>query len=557
MSFVKVYEAIAQAIRAEGVKAIFGLMGDGNMDMLATILDRAEIPVYHTRHEGAALAMADGYARASSDVGVCTVTCGPGVTQLGTSLTVANRHGTPLVVIGGDTQTTLKGMGGLQDMDQRAFVQASGGLWHALRGPNTVGADVQHAFRLARTHRQPVFLNCPIDVQDMEGPGGLKYTPSKTSIGSRPSLRADAAAVGKATDMVAAAQRPLIVAGDGAMTTGARDAIDALADRVGAALATTVPAKGYLDGPWSIGVVGSFSTIRAEPIVAAADLVVFAGASGSPNTMAGIPPTARTLQIDTNPAATLAGRSADHLVVGDVRQVLEEVEKLMGEVGFTAGGFRTGSHREMFQLDPLAAELSQVEFELPTGTVDPRHVIQQLDRLLPDEASVVIGVGHFWSFPTMYLSSRRKRRFHFTHDFGCIGQAIPIAFGVAIAEPSLPVICFEGDASALMSVHEMDTTGRYQPHLLVFIINDGALGAEYHKLGSKKLNPNWSTFPTHDLAKVAQAFGNAAGTVTDLDQLAREVRAFHEGEGARFVDVRTSPTVISRPYRKTYFGADN
>jgi thiamine pyrophosphate-dependent acetolactate synthase large subunit-like protein len=553
---VKVYEALAQAIREEGVKAIFGLMGDGNMDMLATVLDHGEIPVYHARHEGAALAMADGYARASGDVGVCAVTSGPGVTQLGTSLMVANRRGTPLVVIGGDTHTTLKGMGGHQDMDQRAFVEASGALWHALRGPNTVEADLQHAFRLARTRRQPVFLNCPVDIQEAEGPRELTYTPSKASLGSRIPLQGDAAAVEKAADMVAAAQRPLIVAGDGAMAAGARDAIDALADRIGAALATTVRAKGYLDGPWSIGVVGSFSSIRAEPIATAADLVIFAGCSGNPNTMAGIPPTARTLQIDTNHAASLAGRSANHLVVGDVRVVLEEVEKLMAGAGFSAGGYRVSSYQDAFQIDPLAAELSQVEFDLPPRTVDPRRVIQQLDGLLPDEASIVIGVGHFWSFPTMYLNGRRKRRFIFTYDFGCIGQAIPTSFGVAIAEPSRPVICFEGDASAMMSVHVMDVTGRYQPHLLVFIINDGALGAEYHKLSAKKLNPDWSLVPTPDLAKLAQAFGNAAGTVTDVDELEREVKAFNEGEGTRYVDVRTSPTAISRPYRMTYFASD-
>jgi acetolactate synthase I/II/III large subunit len=546
---------MAAAFRAEGVSHVFGLMGDGNMDFMVAMRELGA-QVYDVRHEGAAVNMADGYQRASGQVGVATVTCGPGVTQLGTALTVANRHRTPLVVVAGDTFTTLKGMTELQDMDQRAFVEASGALFHQLRGPSSVAADVQQAFWLARTRRQPVVLNAPMDIQAAEAVGELRYEPSSSRIIAGPPLHPDPASIEKAADMIAAARRPVLLAGVGAMAAGAREVIESLGERVGAALATTLPAKGYLDGPWSVGVCGTFSTARTEPIMAAADLVVFIGSSGSEETLAGVPPAARRLQLDREPTASLGGRPAEHLVVGDARLGLEAIQALMVEAGFSGPGYRDGAYAEAFALDPLARELEQVDWELPQGQVDPRKVVGQLDRLLPEDCTVVIGAGHFMSFPIMYLSGRRKRRFLYTYDFGCIGQAIPTAFGIAVAEPSRPVVVFEGDGSAMMNIHEFDTIARYQPRLLVLVINDGALGAEYHKLRAKKMDPEWSVIGPADFAGIGAGFGNPAGTIQALGDVEREVEAFMAGSGPRIVDVRSSTTVVSRRTRKAYFESE-
>ena len=306
-SKMKVGEAVAAAFRAEGVSSVFGLMGDGNMDFMVAMRELGA-KVYDVRHESAAVNMADGYQRASGQVGVATVTCGPGVTQLGTALTVANRHRTPLIVLAGDTMTSLKGMGDLQDMDQRAFVEASGALFHQLRGPSTVAADVQQAFWLARTRRQPVVLDSPMDIQAAELVGELNYETSSVRIAEPPPQSPDPVAVEKATDMIAGARRPVLLAGRGAVAAKAKEVLESLGERIGAAMATTLPAKGYLDGPWSVGVCGTFSTARGEPVLNAADLVVFVGSSGSEETLAGLRPGVRKLQIDLDPTAGLAGR---------------------------------------------------------------------------------------------------------------------------------------------------------------------------------------------------------------------------------------------------------
>src|SRR5690242_8444784 len=120
-----VHAALAESVRAEGAEAVFGLMGDGNMDFLVSLLDAGDVPVYDARHEAAALAMADGYARVAGGVGVCTVTQGPGVTHLGTSLAVASRARTPVVVVAGDIPAGMRGEHD-QELDQRRFAEAAG-----------------------------------------------------------------------------------------------------------------------------------------------------------------------------------------------------------------------------------------------------------------------------------------------------------------------------------------------------------------------------------------------------------------------------------------------
>jgi acetolactate synthase-1/2/3 large subunit len=551
-SAMKVSDALADSVEAEGVHAIFGLMGDGNIFFLARLLERGKTRVYDARHEGSAVAMADGYARATGDVGVATVTHGPGVTQLGTSLTVASRHGSPLVVITGDIPAMVKGMGShRQDTDHRAFALASGAQFHQLRSPSTVAADVRHAFSLARTQRMPVLLNCPTDIQEREFVGEFRYTP-RAPKQDRSRLTPDPIDIETAADMMASARHPVLIAGAGAVAADAGSLIEAVGDRIGAAYATTLRAKGYLDGPWSVGICGDFSNAAAEALLAAADLVVLIGASGSLDTAIALPLAARTMEINTDPLVTIGGRTPDHLVHADATSALEAILRRLTEADYSAPGFRGGSYTDLFSVDPVAADLEQAEWDIPVGTVDPRQVVRLLDKLLPEKCTIVIGAGHFFSFPAMFLSGRRTRRFLFTYDFGCIGQAIPTAFGVAVATPEHPTIVFEGDASAMMSIQELDTTARYQPRMLVFIMNDGVLGAEYHKLRSSHIDPKWSQVRPPHFGKVAEAFGNAGGIIAELADVEREVMAFGSGSGPRYVDVRTPPMVMSAPFGRRF-----
>jgi acetolactate synthase-1/2/3 large subunit len=547
---MKVWDALAECVEQEGTRALFGLMGDGNLYFMARLLERGVTEVYDVRHEGSAVAMADGYARVSGDVGVASVTSGPGVTHLGSSLTVASLTGTPLVVIAGEIPSIARGMGThRQETNQRAFAEASGALFHQLRDVSTVASDVQRAFWLARTRRRPVLLNCPIDMQAEEFRGKLTYTPTSARLFPLHRLAPDAVAIEKATDMIVGARRPVIVAGVGAMAAEAHAAIEGLGNRIGSVNGTTLRAKGYLDGPWSVGVCGNFSTLPAQSILADADLVILVGASGSSDTAEAIPARARTIQINNSGTVGVGSRVPDHLVYSDAKLAVEEILELLLDAEYTATGYRGGSYAASFALDPVDVDLQEAHWDLPPDTVDPRSFIQHVDPLLANPCTIVIGGGHNLSFPSMFLSGGPSRRFIFTYDFGCIGQGIPNAFGAAVAAPDRPVVLFEGDASALMTIHDLDVTARYRPRLLVFIMNDGALGAEYHKLQTENINPKWAQVRTPDFGRVAEAFGNSGGTVRSLADVDEQVDLFERGTGARYVDVHIPVAVVSAPFR--------
>jgi thiamine pyrophosphate-dependent acetolactate synthase large subunit-like protein len=538
---------VSRAVEQEGVTDVFGLMGEGNMHFMAHVAATG-VRLRHVRHEASAVSMADGYARARNDVGVATVTCGPGVTQLGTALAVANRHRSPIVVVGGDLPARAKGAGtSSQDIDQQAFVVASGALFCQLRSVSSAFDDTSRAFWLARERRQPVFLNCPIDVIEAEALGLTTYARrSPTSVAV---AEADPDAVEKAVDMLASARRPVLVAGAGAVAAGAIEVIDALGERVGAALATTLRAKGSLDGPWSIGICGSLASPAAEDVLAAADVVVLIGASGDPHTAAAIPAGCRTLQINVDPYARIGTRPADLSVLGDARAVLEDINGTLSKGDFSSSGYREGSFVPHFHRSSADDDIEEASWDPEPGVVDPRAFIRDVDAVLPKACRVVIGAGHFWSVPASHLHGYRSRTFDYTLDFGCIGQALPTAIGVALADPTRPVVVFEGDGSVLMHIQELDTATRYGAQLLVFVMNDGALGAEYHKLGRSGFDPELGRHPSPSFEDVAKGFGASGGTITSLDDIAGEVQAFASSAGPRLVDVRIQTDVVSRSYR--------
>jgi acetolactate synthase I/II/III large subunit len=404
----------------------------------------------------------------------------------------------------------------------------------------------------------PVVLNCPVDIQNGDLVGEFRYQRSSLRIGKTPPMMPDPDEVEKAADMIANARRPVLVAGLGAVTSGAREALDALGDRIGAALATTIRAKGYLDGPWSIGICGNLGSSKVEPFLERADLVIFVGSSVSTNVTGGgsLFPKARTLQIDSDATSIVGGRPADQLLVGDARLAVEAIVQRLVEAEFTAPGYRDAAYQDLFDIDPLAREVEQNRALVAEDEIDPHRLLQELDKFLPRECTLVIGSGHFFAFPCTYLNGYRSRRFLYTYDFGTIGQAIPTGFGVAVADPSRPVVVLEGDASTLMNVHMFDSTAHYEPKMLILVMNDGALGAEFHQLSAKGQDPEWALMPTPDFGRLAEVFGNAGSTLLDATKAEQVISSFVSGTGTHVVDVRISRNVISRHFRRAYFSGD-
>jgi thiamine pyrophosphate-dependent acetolactate synthase large subunit-like protein len=146
--------------------------------------------------------------------------------------------------------------------------------------------------------------------------------------------------------------------------------------------------------------------------------------------------------------------------------------------------------------------------------------------------------------------------FHYTLDFGSIGQGLATAIGVAFADPARSTVLVEGDGSLMMHLQELETAARYDVRLLVVVLDDRALGAEYHKLAARGLDPTLGLMPATDLAPVARSLGCRAATVTSLEQLAPAVDEFVSGRGPMLIDALTSKSVISVPYWRTQYGRD-
>ena len=231
MSDNQVSDVLAQAFAAEGVDTLFTLMGDANMYWSASMADNQKVRLIHARHEHCCVAMADAWARATGEVGVASVTCGPGYTQIMTALVMAARGNAPVVVFAGDAPIGASWY--LQSIDQAPLALATGAHFVPIRTIDRALDCVREAFYVARAERKPVVLSVPLDLQKEEFPYLPDYMPSTDLMPRRQVLRPDPEIVDEIAAMVAEAERPIIIGGRGATWSGAKGALEVVGRGVG------------------------------------------------------------------------------------------------------------------------------------------------------------------------------------------------------------------------------------------------------------------------------------------------------------------------------------
>lgn len=537
---MKVLDALARAFLDEGVTTLFSLMGDANMYWMASLFAQGEVRNVHVRHENAAIAMADGYARTTGRVGVATVTSGPGLTQVGTALIGAVRYRSPMVIFAGDVAAGDETA--LQYVDQRAFAATCGATYVSVTTASTCLDRVRDAFTIARERSTPVVLAVPMDVQEEMLPFEYEYGP-------RPLLRGktipDADALDAAAGMIASSTRPIIIVGSGAVQGDAVAAIHRLGDRIGALYATTLLAKGVMDDqPHALGIAGTFATPIAEEQFRKADLVIGVGASLNRFTTQDghLYPGARTLQIvDRPPVDVLAATPATLHLQGDAASTVLALEAVLASGDHTHGGFRTATHFP--DGVPTTVHSWPEAREDDESRMDPRTLVEVLERSLDPGTLVVSGAGHFWSFTNNGLSGRDGRRFLFALGFGAIGQALPTAIGAAIGFPESPVVVIDGDSSILMHLVELDTAVRAGVNLLVVVMDDDAMGSELHKLVLRGVDTAAAIIPTPDLEQIAAGLGATGVVAHTADHVASAIKA-HERTGVTLIDAKITDRVV-------------
>ena len=545
-SEVHVYDILARAFAQEGVTTCFALLGDANMNWAVRLAEQKCRMIY-VRHEHCAVAAAMAYARKTGDIGVATVTCGPGLTQIITALPAAVRAHLPLVVFAGEAP--LKSGWYNQELDQAPIITATGAAYHRLHMPERMPVAVRDAFLQARRERRPVVIAVPFDLQARPWGGKMDLPKPSRELLPRPSpMPPHPDDVAGAAKLLAGAERVVVLAGLGAVEAGAGTACRTLAAKTGGLLATTLPARGlFHDDPYCVGISGSFTPEVGLEYLKEADFVVAVGCSLAFHAGGGgqLWPKAKMLQVDIDPVAVNQGQEvARHHLRSDARL---GVEALTAALPARERGWRTEAMAA--RIRDSSPDSHAVEIE--PGLLDPRRVVEALEAALPRDWEMVNSGGHCsWFFAQM--PSRPQENFLTIREFGAIGNGISFAMGVAAARPDRTVVLFDGDGSLMMHVQELETIKRHGLNILVVVMNDGAYGSEVHKLRSEGMLEEGAVFGYCDFAGIARGFGLAGKTVKNLDDVPKLVAEFAASGGAAVWDFHVSDKVVSPTIRRAH-----
>jgi thiamine pyrophosphate-dependent acetolactate synthase large subunit-like protein len=534
-----VVDLVARSVLDAGGDVAFGVVGSGNFTVTAALVERGGRFVA-ARHEGGAACMADAYARVTGRLGVCSVHQGPGLTNAMTGIAEAAKSRTPLVVLAGDTPAAA--VRSNFRIDQAAMVEAVGATADRVYGAETAAQDVRRALRRAVVERRTVVLMLPLDVQ------GEACAWTDGSVVRPSALAAPApAAVGALADLLESARRPVLLAGRGAVLSGAGAALERLAERTGALLATSAMAHGLFAGhPWNLGISGGFASPLAAELLPQADALVAFGAQLTRWTTrqgALIGPGARVAQVDVELETLGANAPVDVAVLGDARATAEAVLAELEQRGHRTDGWRDAAVRAAI----AGRRWRDEPFDDASDSrhVDPRALTIALDELLPVERTVVVDSGHFMGFPSMYLRVPDPAGFVLTQAFQSIGLGLANAIGAAIGRPDRLTVAALGDGGALMSIQELETAVRLRLPLLAVVYNDAAYGAEVHHFGPHGHDLGIVRFPDTDIAALARGAGAEAITVRAVSDLAPIGDWLARRERPLLVDAKVSPDVCA------------
>jgi thiamine pyrophosphate-dependent acetolactate synthase large subunit-like protein len=507
-----VADVVGATLAGLGADCVFGVVGSGNFHVTNALVAGGARFV-GTRHEAGAATAADAYARISGRVGVVTVHQGCGLTNAMTGIAEAAKSRTPMVVLAAEPAATA--LRSNFRVDQDALARAVGAVSDRIHGPHSAVADAARAWYLAAGERRTVVLNLPLDVQAAPADPAAPPDP----VAAHPP-RAAGAAVAALANVLASAERPVFIAGRGALH--ARSELETLATACGALLATSAVAKGLFAGnAWSLDVSGGFATPLAAELISAADVVVAWGASLNMwTTRHGslVDAGATVVQVDLDPAALGAHHRVDLGIVGDVRESATAVSAALPR---DTVGYRTDEVHARIKAEGRWRDV-RYDDEGDGTHVDPRTVTIVLDDILPRERVVAIDSGNFMGYPSMFLSVPDHRGFCFTQAFQSIGLGLASALGAALATPDRLPVAACGDGGFLMSIAELDTVRRLGLGMLIVVYNDDAYGAEVHHFRPGGYELSTVVFPDTDLAAIARGHGCAAATIRqpgDLDEV--------------------------------------
>lgn len=537
--------ALLDSLCRHGVKHIFGYPGGAILpiyDELYGFEVSGQLQHILVRHEQGAAHAADGYARATGEVGVCFGTSGPGATNLVTGIATAHMDSIPLVVITGQVPRTAIGTDAFQETDIWGITLPIVKHSYVVRDPADMAAIVAEAFYIAASGRPgPVLIDVPKDV----GLEEFDYIPvepgSIRPAGYKPTVKGNPRQIAQAIELIRHSQRPLLYVGGGAIAAGAHAEIARLADHFHLPTTTTLMGKGAFDEhhPLALGMLGMHGTAYANFAVTECDLLIAVGArfddrvTGKLDEFAS---RAKVIHIDIDPAEVGKTRVPDVPIVGDVKQVLMELLDRVHDLAIVSNPAQTAAWHERINQWKADYPLVVPSYD---DEIAPQEVIVELGRQAPD-AYYTTDVGQHQMWAAQFLKNG-PRRWISSAGLGTMGFGIPAAMGAKVALPDHQVICVAGDASVQMNIQELGTLAQFGINAKVAIVNNGWQGMvrqwQEAFYGERYSSSNMEV-GMPDFGKLAEAFGIKGILVTERSQLAPAVAEMLAHDGPVLLDVR-------------------
>ncbi|MBU0683851.1 MAG: biosynthetic-type acetolactate synthase large subunit, partial [Candidatus Omnitrophica bacterium] len=419
-------EILIQSLKAEKVEHIFGYPGGSIIPLTDKFYSEKAIKFHLTRHEQGAVHAADGYARATGKVGVCIATSGPGATNLVTGIATAHMDSIPIVAITGQVNSALIGNDAFQEADMVGITRPITKHNYLVKDVKELAQVVKEAFHIARTGRPgPVLIDLPVDVQLQTAE--FKYPKTVTLRGYNPTYKGHMGQIKKIIKAINKCKKPVIYAGGGIILSGASKNLTAFARKTKIPVTTTLMGLGAFpeDDSLSLGMLGMHGTAYANNAVQEADLIIAVGArfddrvTGRVDTFA---PKAIIAHIDIDPASVSKNVQVDIPVIGDAKEILNELQNLSGKTDFTEW------HKK----------ISTWKREIPLRYKDdnklrPQFIIEEMYKLTKGEDVIIcteVGQNQMWA--AQYYTYTKPRTWISSGGLGTMGYGFPAAIGAKI-----------------------------------------------------------------------------------------------------------------------------
>jgi len=529
-----VHRALARALHDNGVRELFGLLGDANLHMVNGFTELPGACYVGVATEGGAVLAALGYAQVSGALGVATVTHGPGLTNTVTALVEAERARVPLLLVAGDTPVSAHDH--IQDIDQRPVALSAGAGFQQIRSGASAVADLAAAMRRAWNERLPIVANVPIDLLWDE----VDYAPVAAGRTAPVAPEPEEPAVEDAVGVIASASRPVVLAGRGVAVSGAVAEVLKLAARIGAPVATTLRGKDLFAGqPHDLGIFGSLSDDVATEVIGRADCVVAFGCGLNRWTAAegGLLRGKGVVHVDADPGRLNRFSPVTVAVAGDAARTAAAFIRLLDEAEIAPTRFVEDAVAKLATRRQPPARERGADSAIDLGTA-----LRRIDAAVPRDRVLVTDNGRFILKAFTALHVEDPRLYAHAVNFGAIGLGMATALGASYAEPGRPVLAAIGDGGfALGGLSDLVTAVTLNRRIIVVLLNDGAYGAEYVQLRDRGLDPALATLRWPDFGPVARAIGAQGHTVRTVRELDEALGVADFDAGPVLLDVRIDP----------------